>query len=323
LAALFQAATGAGQDLSGVGFPGASIPPGQQANFRAGATKLFLLWTDAPFHQPGDPGAIPYPGPSAATTVDAILALDPPKVIGISSGGGGIADLQAIALATGGVAPTGGVDCDGDGVVDILEGEALVCSISFSGAGISEAIIALVEAAAATTEVCGNCIDDDGDGLVDLLDPDCLSSPLTVSKGTLRLDRDPDEDKISFNGTFLASAAIDPPTQGATLSLIDEDGLIACYMIPPGEGWKTRRGPKWSFRDKKDDSLGDPVAEEKLSIEFNEQRGLHEVRIRIKDAELADPDAGPISTSVIIGDQGFLNTQGWQSKGRGRKLVTP
>ena len=148
LPALYQAATGAGQDLSGVGFPGASIPPGQQANFRDGATKLFILWTDAPFHNPGDPGTIPYPGPSFDQTVEAIKALDPPMVIGISSGSGGVEDLRRMAIATGALAPAGGVDTNGDGIIDILEGEPLVCAISSSGYGIAEAIEALVGAAA-------------------------------------------------------------------------------------------------------------------------------------------------------------------------------
>ena len=147
LPALFQAATGAGQDLSGVGFPGASIPPGQQAHFRDGAEKLFLLWTDAPFHRPGHPGDIPYPGPSFDATVDAILALDPPKVIGISSGTDAIPDLAAMAEATGALAPPGGVDCDVDGTIDIPAGAPLVCPIASSGVGIAEAIIAIVEAA--------------------------------------------------------------------------------------------------------------------------------------------------------------------------------
>ena len=147
LPALYQAATGAGQDLSGVGFPGASIPPGQQANFRNGATKLFVLWTDAPFHNPGDPGTIPYPGPSFDETVDAIKSLDPPMVIGISSGSGGVLDLKRIAAATGALAPAGGVDTNGDGTIDILGGQPLVCAISSSGYGIAEAIESLVEAA--------------------------------------------------------------------------------------------------------------------------------------------------------------------------------
>lgn len=148
LPALYQAATGAGQDLSGVGFPGASIPPGQQANFRDGAAKLFILWTDAPFHNPGDPGTIPYPGPSFDQTVEAIKALDPPMVIGISSGSGGVADLRRMAAATGALAPVGGVDTNGDGIIDIMGGEPLVCAISPSGVGIAEAIEALVGAAA-------------------------------------------------------------------------------------------------------------------------------------------------------------------------------
>ena len=144
LPALFQAATGAGQDLSELGFPEANIASGQQANFRDGANKVFMLWTDAPFHQPGDPGLTPYPGQSIDEVVNAILALDPPKVIGISSGGGGLADLQTIAAATGAFAPEGGVDCNADGIIDIIGGQPLVCSISSSGVGIGEAINAVV-----------------------------------------------------------------------------------------------------------------------------------------------------------------------------------
>jgi hypothetical protein len=153
LPALFQAATGAGQDLSGVGFPGASIPSGQQANFRNGATKLILLWTDAPFHRPGDPGDIPYPGPSFSETANALRVVDPVKVIGISSGTDGLADLQEIATATGALAPPEGVDCDGDGVIDLVEGEPLVCTIAASGEGIGTAIIAITEAAIQLIEV--------------------------------------------------------------------------------------------------------------------------------------------------------------------------
>ena len=93
LAALYQAATGLGEDLSGVGFPGASIPAGQAASFRPGATKMVLLWTDAAFHLPGDAGTIPYPGPSFADTVAALYAVDPAEVIGLSSGTDGLADF--------------------------------------------------------------------------------------------------------------------------------------------------------------------------------------------------------------------------------------
>ena len=153
LPALFQAATGAGQDLSGQGFAGASIPPGQQAHFRNGATKLFLLWTDAAFHLQNDPGDIPYPGPTFEQTVAAINALDPPQVIGISSGPDGVPDLRAMAIATNALAPEGGVDCNDDGTIDIAAGEPLVCEIASSGDGIGNAIVTVVEAVveAATT----------------------------------------------------------------------------------------------------------------------------------------------------------------------------
>jgi hypothetical protein len=153
LAALYQAATGAGQTISG--YAGATIAPGQQAHFRDGAVKLFLLWTDAPFHRPGDPGEIAYPGPSFEDTATAINALDPPKVIGVASGSepGTLADLQAITSATGGVAPEGGVDCDGDGTIDIAEGQPLVCSTAITGEGVGAAMVAVVQAAQKPTEM--------------------------------------------------------------------------------------------------------------------------------------------------------------------------
>jgi len=146
LVALYQAATGAGQDLSAQGYPNASIPAGQQANFRDGAEKIFILWTDAPFHYSGDSGNIPYPGPTFDETVAAIEALDPPMVLGISSGSATV-DLARIAAATNALAPNEGVDCNDDGIIEILAGEPMVCTISTSGHGIGEAIIALVEAA--------------------------------------------------------------------------------------------------------------------------------------------------------------------------------
>ena len=148
LVALYQAATGEGQDLSEAGYPGASIPAGQQASFRKGATKIIILWTDAPFHRPGDSGDIPYPGPGFEKTIKALLNVDPAKVIGISSGTAAVPDLREIARGTGALAPPGGVDWDSDGVVDIPEGAPLVCSVPPTGEGIADAITATVEAVA-------------------------------------------------------------------------------------------------------------------------------------------------------------------------------
>jgi hypothetical protein len=157
LTALYQAATGAGLDLSGVGYPGASISAGQQATFRAGATKVLLLWTDAAFHRPGDPGSIPYPGPTFDQTVAALMALDPARVIGISSGASALPDLQAMAVATGALAPAGGVDCDGDGVVDVAQGAPLVCVGLSSGVGVGTAIAALVSGAVGASAPVALC----------------------------------------------------------------------------------------------------------------------------------------------------------------------
>jgi Ca2+-binding RTX toxin-like protein len=157
LAALYQLATGEGQDLSGAGFPGASIPMNQGITFRTDATKMVLLWTDAPFHQQGDAGTISYPGPTFAATVAALQAVDPAEVLGVSSGTAGLADLQAIAAASGSLAPPGGVDCNGDGFVDIAAGAPLVCTVATTGIGAADAIVALVEGSTSAATPVARC----------------------------------------------------------------------------------------------------------------------------------------------------------------------
>jgi hypothetical protein len=187
LVALFQAATGNGQDLSGQGQAQASIPAGQQANFRDGVTKLFLLWTDASFHLQDDAGDILYPGPTFAEVVAAIEALDPPQVIGISSGGGGMADLEAIALATGGIAPADGVDCDANGSVDVPAGEAIVCEIAASGEGIAEAIVSVVEAVVEAATPLAMCMD-----VATTTDPgECSAADVSIDDGSSDPDGGP------------------------------------------------------------------------------------------------------------------------------------
>jgi hypothetical protein len=193
LTALYQAASGAGQDLSGAGYPGASIPANQQANFRDGATKLFLMWTDAEFHLPDDPGDIPYPGPSFVETVAAIEALDPPMVLGISvEPHAGLIDLKAMATATGAIAPEGGVDCDGDGVVDILEGQPLVCLISEFGAGIGETIVNIVSAAVEAARPVAQCSD-----VTVSTDPGVCNADASVDDGSF----DPDGEAVTLAQT--------------------------------------------------------------------------------------------------------------------------
>jgi hypothetical protein len=54
-----------------------------------------------------------------------------------------IPQLAQLANATGAVAGPGGIDCNGDGYVDITEGQPIVCSVS---AGLTQAVLNVVEA---------------------------------------------------------------------------------------------------------------------------------------------------------------------------------
>ena len=126
------------------------IPAGQQANFRSEAAKVIVLVTDAPFHDNDYliSGVVP---PNSAQTAAALQALPRAQVLGIFSNPdypAYITDLQNIVMASGSLAPAGGVDCPGDVYPDILEGQPLVCTVSGAGVGLPAAFITLVETVA-------------------------------------------------------------------------------------------------------------------------------------------------------------------------------
>ncbi len=175
-------------------------------------------------------------------------------------------------------------------------------------------------------EVCNNCLDDDNDGAIDLLDSDCSSSALALKKGAIKLGRDGAEDKLVLRGSFSLSAnAIDPPAAGVTINLQDADGLVACVAIPPGASWSSNtRVPRWSFRDAKDGSSGDPLTNEQVKLRFSKRKSQFGISIRVKDVEVLDPDAADLTASVVVGENAFLNTQPWRVRGkRGTRIITP
>jgi Integrin beta chain VWA domain len=114
LESLYQAATGAGRDVSPPGASLGDVPAGQGIGFRADATKVVAMTTDASFHVAGDslcvgpapPCPFPYPGPSFADTVTALNGAGV-KVIAIKAPGS-TTQMDDIAAATGGAVTTTG-----------------------------------------------------------------------------------------------------------------------------------------------------------------------------------------------------------------------
>jgi hypothetical protein len=151
--ALHQMATG-----SGILDPprGTPVKPGQDAHWRTGTVRLALMAADEPFHS----------DPSGATPDETIAALNARDIhfIGLLvaaapiPAGQGLVDcapiedveyddeeipavgqpnsahllcqMQKLARGTNTFAPKGGVDCDGNGIVDLPEGQPMVCVVT-------------------------------------------------------------------------------------------------------------------------------------------------------------------------------------------------
>ncbi len=137
------------QSVSKKGLPGL-VDENTDAGFRPGAVSVILLITDAYFHQGGEER---YPTiDQALTTLNAADV----KVAGVAAHtsndlDAARGDLEEIAAGTQTVAPTSGVDCDGDKMIsadkDVLPGDPLVCTTEQAGdeaINITPAIISLL-----------------------------------------------------------------------------------------------------------------------------------------------------------------------------------
>lgn len=227
LGALYQLATGAGQDLAPKGSPlGHDVPPGQQMNFRAKALRVVILGTDEPFGTPssggqgdGEPGGLGATAPEIPSFEEVQQALNTIDAhqIGISVGPSARADLQRMAEGTGALAPRSGVDCDGDGSIDIAPDAALVCPMTratLSEAGsLAPAIVNLVEAVRTRSAVSLEARDEAG--VIARIDP--AVHPGVVLQTTNRL---------TFDVTYSC-----PPLEAGSRARVELDAVSASEVL--------------------------------------------------------------------------------------------
>lgn len=146
MAALLQSVTGDGDSV---------IPAGLNMHFREGSLRVAIEVTDEPISQGGQ-------HPSYLEVIDALMAHDV-KQVGIAvqdapllgdhnyDNPGPPADvLQKVATGSEAVAPPTGVDCDGDGDLEIDPGGPVVCMVSPTDTGdaalMADAIVNMLQA---------------------------------------------------------------------------------------------------------------------------------------------------------------------------------
>lgn len=153
LAALLHTASPEGEDVEPIGPSHTDVPPNTNATFRKNALRVAVLVSDEEFtYQQLDDDPTPPDLPQPTEVAAALNARDI-KQVGISLEYRGTAkatsDMIDMAERTDARAPSGGVDCDGDGLVDVPGGEPLVCEVNKAsidkGSNLAPAIVNLVE----------------------------------------------------------------------------------------------------------------------------------------------------------------------------------
>lgn len=199
LGALYQAATGEGQDLYPPGDLGHDVPPGLDATWREKALRVLIHITDERFGHSDDEDRPligdnrPPEAPDIPTHEEVRDALNRENIehVGLSIGYFPKPDLARVSNDTGTQVVRGGVDCDGDGDVDLEVGAPLVCRLSASRLGAGDqlvpAIINLLDAVSKKSPVELEVTQ--GDKVVELT-PDKYQAVLLQAANTLDFTAD-------------------------------------------------------------------------------------------------------------------------------------
>jgi hypothetical protein len=185
LTALYQTATGEGQDVIPPGPSDNDIPANEEPIWRAGAQRLVILASDRYFNTPtrpigpleywGDSG--PWPGPDFEPVIAAMNRANI-HMAGIAvapTEGDTFGDLRRVAAATATNATTG-VDCDGDRDSDVVKGDPIVCGLGRQdGAAdaLASGVVNMIKAVKDDTDVA--IVETSDTGIVQSIGPDAFS----------------------------------------------------------------------------------------------------------------------------------------------------
>ena len=142
LGALFQTATGAGQEVFPPG-PENDVPPGLQADYRREALKVVILVADDRFIEERDAYPRDLIKPNIPSFDEVAAALDAKGIhqVGLSLSYDAGPYLRRMASATESFAPARGIDCDGDGERDLTVDDPLVCDLDRRSLARGDAIV--------------------------------------------------------------------------------------------------------------------------------------------------------------------------------------
>lgn len=199
LGALYQAATGEGEDVFPEGVPNdADVPPGLQAEFREKALRVVINASDEPFGRSEgsngfiggtDPTEAPPPTIPSFEAVASAFNAKGIRHVGLAIGKAVIEDMQRMARDTGTFA-TAPVDCDGNGTVDLATDAPLVCFLrstqSDAGINLVPAVVGLLRAIQEQVPVTLSV--DKGAAVVKKITPETHEGVILQTANRLRFD---------------------------------------------------------------------------------------------------------------------------------------
>jgi photosystem II stability/assembly factor-like uncharacterized protein len=230
LGALFQTATGAGQEVFPPG-PENDVPPGLQADYRREALKVVILVADDRFIEERDAYPRDLIKPNIPSFDEVAAALDAKGIhqVGLSLSYDASPYLRRMASATEAFAPARGIDCDGNGERDLTRDDPLVCDLDRTslarGDAIVPAIVNLVQGV--RTRAAVNFRADADKDVISKVDPQGYESVVLQSSNVL-----------TFDVTYRCPRVLAGDRAGVTLRASGTDvselahALVVCGEVP-------------------------------------------------------------------------------------------
>ena len=152
--------------------------------------------------------------------------------------------------------------------------------------------LGVVDGAAASLEICGNCVDDDADGLVDLADPTCCaperSAAMQVVEGLIAPGAA--TSRLRLAATLGASVDLSPEGQ-QVLPPSAFRGTPQKLRLSRGAVAGARGVRRMVLRQAADGSMHWRARGRRVGFSTDEREGSLDIRLLLADA--TDPDAGP------------------------------
>jgi cysteine-rich repeat protein len=168
-------------------------------------------------------------------------------------------------------------------------------------------------------EICNDLEDNDGDGDIDCFDLECDCLPIGRDPGAIRFGKPPLGDLFAVHGSLKPQTALDPTVDEVSFLLVNANGKIFQFTIPPGTVKRIGRN-LFRFKDRLAQRNRNGLARFDLRYFPNRDQFTFVVKAY---GDLSKATEAAMGVQLLIDTDAFKNESVWAKTPRGWLLTLP